>query len=80
VINLAHGSFYMLGAYLAFVLAPAFGDWYLSKLLVGTLLAALFGYLLAGDRLTPIQLAGGAIMLAAIAALLRPDKEALTRP
>ncbi|HNS00586.1 MAG TPA: DMT family transporter [Planctomycetota bacterium] len=44
------------------------------------LFAALFGYLLAGDRLTPIQLAGGAIMLAAIAALLRPDKEALTRP
>jgi branched-chain amino acid transport system permease protein len=46
VINLAHGSFYMIGAYLAFVLAPYFGDWYLSKLLVGVLLAALFGYLL----------------------------------
>jgi branched-chain amino acid transport system permease protein len=46
VINLAHGSFYMIGAYLAFVLAPHFGDWYLTKLLVGVALAALFGYLL----------------------------------
>ena len=26
VINLAHGSFYMIGAYLAFALAPLFGD------------------------------------------------------
>ena len=41
VINLAHGSFYMIGAYLAFVLAPWFGDWYLSKLLAGVILAAL---------------------------------------
>ena len=46
VINLAHGSFYMIGAYLAFVLAPWFGDWYLSKLLAGVILAAVFGYLL----------------------------------
>ena len=46
VINLAHGSFYMIGAYLAFVLAPWFGDWYLSKLLAGLVLAALFGFVL----------------------------------
>jgi len=46
VINLAHGSFYMIGAYMAFVLAPYFGDWYLSKLLVGLLLSAVFGYVL----------------------------------
>ncbi len=46
VINLAHGSFYMIGAYMAFVLAPYFGDWYLTKLLVGVALAALFGYVL----------------------------------
>ena len=46
VINLAHGSFYMIGAYMAFVLAPYFGDWYLTKLPVGVLLAAAFGYLL----------------------------------
>ena len=46
VINLAHGSFYMIGAYLAFVLAPWFGDWLITKLFVGVLLAAVFGYLL----------------------------------
>ncbi|MFT3664099.1 branched-chain amino acid ABC transporter permease [Piscinibacter sp.] len=46
VINLAHGSFYMIGAYLAFVLAPWFGDWYLTKLAAGVVLAALFGYVL----------------------------------
>ena len=46
VINLAHGSFYMIGAYLAFVLAPWFGDWYLTKLAAGVILAAVFGYLL----------------------------------
>jgi branched-chain amino acid transport system permease protein len=46
VINLAHGSFYMLGAYLAFALAPWFGDWFVAQLLVGVLLAALFGFVL----------------------------------
>ena len=46
VINLAHGSFYMLGAYLAFVLAPWFGDWFMTRLVVGVLLAFVFGYLL----------------------------------
>ena len=46
VINLAHGSFYMIGAYMAFALAPYFGDWYLTKLLVGVLLSALFGFVL----------------------------------
>jgi branched-chain amino acid transport system permease protein len=46
VINLAHGSFYMLGAYLAFVLAPAFGDNFLLMLLAGVLLAAAFGFVL----------------------------------
>jgi branched-chain amino acid transport system permease protein len=46
VINLAHGSFYMLGAYLAFVLAPYFTGWFVMQLVVGTLLAAAFGYLL----------------------------------
>jgi branched-chain amino acid transport system permease protein len=46
VINLAHGSFYMLGAYLAFALAPLFGQNFLLMLLAGLLLSALFGYLL----------------------------------
>ena len=46
VINLAHGSFYMLGAYMAFALAPWFGDWFVARLVAGVLLAAVFGYLL----------------------------------
>ena len=46
VINLAHGSFYMIGAYMAFALAPYFGDWFLTRMLVGVLLAAAFGYVL----------------------------------
>ncbi len=46
VINLAHGSFYMMGAYLAFAIAPLFGPNFLLMLLAGTLLAAAFGYLL----------------------------------
>jgi branched-chain amino acid transport system permease protein len=46
VINLAHGSFYMVGAYLAFVLAPYFGDWFFTRLIVGVLLAAALGFVL----------------------------------
>ncbi len=46
VINLAHGSFYMMGAYLAFSLAPWFGDQFVLQLLCGVLLAALFGFVL----------------------------------
>jgi branched-chain amino acid transport system permease protein len=50
VINLAHGSFYMIGAYMAFALTPivgqAFGGGFFAVLLVGTVLAALLGYLL----------------------------------
>jgi branched-chain amino acid transport system permease protein len=50
VINLAHGSFYMIGAYMAFGLAPivaaTFGGGFFSTLLVGVVLAVLLGYLL----------------------------------
>jgi branched-chain amino acid transport system permease protein len=46
VINLAHGSFYMLGAYLAFSLSPLFGDHFILQLLAGVALAAIFGYVL----------------------------------
>jgi len=50
VINLAHGSFYMIGAYMAFALAPivaaTFGGGFFSTLLVGTLLAIALGYFL----------------------------------
>ena len=45
VINLAHGSFYMIGAYMAFALSSLLGSLPLA-LLVGTLLAVAFGYLL----------------------------------
>ncbi len=46
VINLAHGSFYMLGAYMAFSLLPLFGEKFLVMLLAGMVLSALLGYLL----------------------------------
>jgi branched-chain amino acid transport system permease protein len=48
VINLAHGSFYMIGAYMAFALAPiveaTFGGGFFATLLVGTVLAVILGY------------------------------------
>jgi branched-chain amino acid transport system permease protein len=50
VINLAHGSFYMIGAYMAYALAPvvasAFGGGFFSTLAVGLVLAVLLGYVL----------------------------------
>ena len=50
VINLAHGSFYMIGAYMAYALAPAvaatFGGEFFATLFVGLVLAVILGYLL----------------------------------
>ena len=50
VINLAHGSFYMIGAYMAFALTPiveaSFGGGFFATLAVGLVLAVLLGYLL----------------------------------
>ena len=50
VINLAHGSFYMIGAYMAFALAPivaaTLGGGFFATLLVGVVLAVLLGYVL----------------------------------
>ncbi len=50
VINLAHGSFYMIGAYMAYALAPivasTFGGGFFATLAVGLVLAVLLGYLL----------------------------------
>ena len=50
VINLAHGSFYMIGAYLAFGLAPivseTFGGGFIATLIFGVIASAIFGYLL----------------------------------
>ena len=50
VINLAHGSFYMIGAYMAFALSPlvasTFGGGFFAMLVIGVALAVAFGYLL----------------------------------
>jgi branched-chain amino acid transport system permease protein len=50
VINLAHGSFYMIGAYMAYALAPVvnstFGGGFFAVLAVGLVLSVIFGYLL----------------------------------
>jgi branched-chain amino acid transport system permease protein len=50
VINLAHGSFYMIGAYMAYALAPivgsTFGGGFFSVLAVGVVLSVIFGYVL----------------------------------
>ncbi|MGO4305682.1 MULTISPECIES: branched-chain amino acid ABC transporter permease [unclassified Cupriavidus] len=45
VINLAHGSFYMLGAYLAFALASLTGNLFIA-IPLGIVLAVAFGYVL----------------------------------
>jgi len=50
VINLAHGSFYMMGAYMAYALAPivaaTFGGGFFATLFVGVVLAVILGYVL----------------------------------
>jgi branched-chain amino acid transport system permease protein len=50
VINLAHGSFYMIGAYMAYALAPIVAGTYrggfFSTLFVGLVLAVILGYVL----------------------------------
>jgi branched-chain amino acid transport system permease protein len=50
VINLAHGSFYMIGAYMAYALSPivsaTFGGGFFAVLVVGLVLAVLLGYVL----------------------------------
>jgi branched-chain amino acid transport system permease protein len=54
VINLAHGSFYMIGAYMAYALAPAVagifggapGDNFFAVLAVGLVLSVILGYVL----------------------------------
>jgi branched-chain amino acid transport system permease protein len=46
VINLAHGSFYMIGAYLAYALVPLAGLGFLATLGVGLVLAVVLGYAL----------------------------------
>jgi len=71
IINLAHGSFYMLGAYLAFSLTRAIGSFWLA-LPAGILFAFLFGialewlvmrYLYARDHLYQVLLTYGLILI-----------------
>ena len=45
VVNLAHGAFYMLGAYMAYALTAAWGNLALA-IAAGTLLSVVFGWLL----------------------------------
>jgi branched-chain amino acid transport system permease protein len=45
VVNLAHGSFYMLGAYMAYALSAAIGNLFLAAL-IGTVLSLVLGWLL----------------------------------
>ncbi len=46
VINLAHGSFYMIGAYMAYALAPYFGDHFLLQMAAGVVLSVILGFIL----------------------------------
>ena len=71
IINLAHGSFYMIGAYLAFSLTRAIGDFWLA-LAAGVLLAVLLGmalewlvirFLYERDHLYQVLLTYGLILI-----------------
>jgi len=71
IINLAHGSFYMIGAYLAFVLASATGSLFMA-ILLGIPLAlifgaflewALFSHLYKRDHLEQVLLTYGLILV-----------------
>jgi branched-chain amino acid transport system permease protein len=46
IINLAHGSFYMIGAYIAFALSGSVTDTLLGTLVLGSLIAFALGYVL----------------------------------
>jgi branched-chain amino acid transport system permease protein len=71
IINLAHGSFYMIGAYLAFSLTRLIGDFWLA-LAAGVLVAVLLGvalewlvmrFLYARDHLYQVLLTYGLILI-----------------
>ena len=76
VINLAHGSFYMIGAYMAYALAPALGGatglGFFATLAVGLALAvalgyalewAFFGFLYERDHLQQVLMTYGLILV-----------------
>jgi len=54
VVNLAHGSLYLLGAYLGWSVADATGNWYLA-LIISPLMVAVVGILLQQGLLRRIQ-------------------------
>ena len=71
IINLAHGSFYMIGAYLGFALAAQTGNFFLA-LPIGIVLAVLFGiglewllyrHLYARDHLYQVLMTYGLILV-----------------
>ena len=71
IINLAHGSFYMLGAYLAFAFAEATGNFWLA-ILIAVPLSFLFGvvletllfrFLYGRDHLYQVLLSYGLILV-----------------
>jgi len=71
IINLAHGSFYMIGAYLAFVLSSATGSLFMA-ILLGIPLALIFGaflewalisHLYKRDHLEQVLLTYGLILI-----------------
>jgi len=71
IINLAHGSFYMVGAYLAFSLSGTIGNFWLA-LVVGVIAALVLGaalewlvmkYLYARDHLDQVLLTYGLILV-----------------
>src|ERR1051326_8247949 len=71
IINLAHGSFYMIGAYLAFSLTRQIGDFWLA-LAAGVVLAMLLGmalewlvvrHLYQRDHLYQVLLTYGLILI-----------------
>ncbi|MGB7481285.1 MAG: branched-chain amino acid ABC transporter permease [Burkholderiaceae bacterium] len=71
IINLAHGSFYMIGAYLAFALSSALGS-LTAAILLGGVLAFVFGWLLekllfrffyARDHLQQVLMTYGLILI-----------------
>jgi branched-chain amino acid transport system permease protein len=73
VINLAHGAFYMVGAYLAFTLASLTGS-FEAALLLGIVLSVAFGYVLEWcffsflyerDHLQQVLMTFGLILVAA---------------
>src|SRR6266700_728937 len=71
IINLAHGSFYMIGAYMAFSLASLTGSLFVA-ILLGTVLSvvlgvflewALFSHLYKRDHLQQVLLTYGLILV-----------------